>query len=94
MISSPQCGVYTEYTHRKSFDLWANWEINACIFTGDELIAEDDDKQQLLNYMIQVCRPKDWQISLLEDRLARQLAISGSSSQKRLDRVLNGRLGE
>ena len=28
MILSPQCGVYTEYTHRKSFDLWANWEIN------------------------------------------------------------------
>ena len=28
MISSPQCGVYTEYTHRKSFDFWANWEIN------------------------------------------------------------------
>ena len=28
MILSPQCGVYTEYTHGKSFDLWANWEIN------------------------------------------------------------------
>ena len=28
MILSPQCGVYAEYTHGKSFDLWANWEIN------------------------------------------------------------------
>ena len=27
MISSPQCGVYTEYTYRKSFELCANWEI-------------------------------------------------------------------
>ena len=61
--------------------------IHVYIFTGDELIADNDDKQQqLLNYMIQVCRPKDWQISLLEDRLAkRQLAISSSHSQKRLD---------
>ena len=69
-----------------------------CIFIGDELIADDDDKQQLLNYMIQVCRPKDWQISLLEDRLTRkQLAFSSSPryySQKRLDSVLNGRLNE
>ena len=65
-----------------------------CIFTGDELIADDDDKQQqLLNYMIQICRPKDWQISLLEDRLAkRQLAISSSRCQKRLDSVLKGGL--
>ena len=64
-----------------------------CIFTGNELIADDDDKQQLLNYVIQVCRPKDWQISLLEDRLAkRQLAISSSHSQKRLDNVLKGGL--
>ena len=68
--------------------------VYVCIFIGDELIAEDDDKKQLLNYMIQVCRPKDWQISLLEDRLARQLAISSFSSQKRLDSVLNGRLDE
>ena len=68
--------------------------VYACIFTGDELIAEDDDKKQLLDYMIQVCRPKDWQISLLEDRLARQLAISSFSSQKRLNSVLNGRLDE
>ena len=61
-------------------------------------MADDDDKQQLLNYMIQVCRPRDWQISLLEDRLVKkQLAISSSSryySQKRLDNVLNGRLNE
>ena len=28
MMSSPQCGVYTEYTYGKFFDLWANWEIN------------------------------------------------------------------
>ena len=67
-----------------------------CIFTGDELIADDDDKQQVLNHMIQVCRPRDWQISLLEDRLAKgQLAIFSSSgyySQKRVDNVLNGRL--
>ena len=65
-----------------------------CIFTGDELMADDDEKQQLLNFMIQVCRPKDWQISLLLDRLADiQLAISSSSryySQKRLDNVLKG----
>ena len=55
-----------------------------------ELIADDDDKQQLLNYMIQVCRPKDWQISLLEDRLAKgQLA---SSRYHRLDNVLEGQL--
>ena len=47
-----------------------------CIFTGDELIADDDDKQQqLLNYMIQVCRPKDWQISLLEDRLTKKQLV-------------------
>ena len=70
-----------------------------CIFTGDELIADDDDKQQqLLNYVIQICRPKDWQISLLEDRLAKkQLAFSSSPryySQKRVDNVLNGRLNE
>ena len=61
-------------------------------------MAADDDKQQLLNYMIQVCRPRDWQISLLEDRLAKkQLAISSSSSshgQKRLDSVLKGGLNE
>ena len=63
------------------------------IFTGDELMTEDDDKQQLLNYVIQVCRPKDWQISLLEDRLAkRQLTISSSHSQKRLDSVVKGGL--
>ena len=68
---------------------------HVCIFTGDELIADDDDKQQLLNYMIQVCRPKDWQILLLEDRIAkRQLSISSSPSQKRLDDVLKGRLNE
>ena len=69
-----------------------------CIFIGDELIADDDDKQQLLNYMIQVCRPRDWQISLLEDKLnERQLAISSSPryySQKRLDNVLSGRFNE
>ena len=69
-----------------------------CIFIGDELIADDDDKQRLLNYMIQICRPKDWQISLLEDRLAKkQLAFSSSPryySQKRVDNVLNGRLNE
>ena len=67
-----------------------------CIFIGDELMADDDDKQQLLDYMIQVCRPKDWQISLIEDRLTkRQLAISSSPRyycQKRLDSVLKGRL--
>ena len=58
---------------------------------GDELIADDDNKQQLLNCMIQVCQPKDWQISLLEDRLTkRQLAISSSYSQKRLGNVLKG----
>ena len=59
-------------------------------------MADDDDKQQLLDYMIQVCRPKDWQISLIEDRLTkRQLAISSSPRyycQKRLDSVLKGRL--
>ena len=61
------------------------------IHIGDKLIADDDDKQQLLNYMIQVCRPKDWQISLLEDRITeRQLAISSSHSQKKLDNVLKG----
>ena len=62
------------------------------------LIADNDDKQQLMNYMIHICRPKDWQISLLEDRLTkRQFAISSSSgyySQKRLDNVLNGRLDD
>ena len=65
-----------------------------CIFTGDELLADDDDnQQQLLNYMIQICRPKDWQISLLEDKLAkRQLAISSSHWQKSLDSVLKGGL--
>ena len=63
------------------------------LFIDDELIADDDDKQQLLNYMIQVCRPKDWQISLLEDRLAkRQLTSSQYHSQKRLDNVLKGEL--
>ena len=28
MISPPQYGVYAKYTHGKSFDLWANWEMN------------------------------------------------------------------
>ena len=80
-ISFPNCSLFKQ-----------NY---VCIFTGDELIADDDDKQQLLNYVIQVCRPKDWQILLLEDRIAkRQLAISSSPSQKRLDDVLKGRLNE
>ena len=33
MILSPQCGVYTEYTHEISFNLWANWEININSFS-------------------------------------------------------------
>ena len=58
-------------------------------------MADDDDKQQLLNCMIQVCRPRDWQISLLEDRLTEsQLAFSSSSSQRRLYNVLKGGLNE
>ena len=28
MISTP---VYTEYTHEKFFDLWANWEISTYV---------------------------------------------------------------
>ena len=70
--------------------------VHVCVYSylGDKLIADDDDKQQqLLNYVIQVCRPKDWQISLLEDRLAkRQPASFRYHSQKRLDNVLKGGL--
>ena len=80
------------------FSLYTQNHVCMCIFIGDELIADDDDKQQLLNYMIQVCRPRDWQISLLKDRLKeRQLAISSSPrcySQKRLDNVLSGGFNE
>ena len=62
------------------------------IHIDDELIANDDDKQKLLNHVIQVCRPKDWQISLLEDRLTEsQLAIPKYIDQKRLANILKGR---
>ena len=39
------------------------------------MAADDAKQQQLLNYVIQVCRPSDWQISLLEDRLAKKQLV-------------------
>ena len=40
MISSPQYGVYTEYTHGKYFDLWVNWEIHVSVsyYCGRDLL--------------------------------------------------------